>query len=195
MTYQVLVSQRSGLETDIGKGYLQTAQQLGVKQLTSCDVSRLYFVKGDCDQAGVERLASELLADPVTESFEVTSLDSLKHNQSSDRTSIEVTLLAGVTDPAAENLMRSADMIGVSLEQAATGERFTVGSNGELTDEQLQILTDKVFSNPVVQQSAVNQPIIPPFFDPAGANDLVETVSLIEANDDELVTISQERRL
>ncbi|MFT5197306.1 MAG: hypothetical protein ACI9EW_003818 [Cellvibrionaceae bacterium] len=98
MTYQVLVSQRLGLETDIGKGYLQTARQLGVAKLTSCDVSRLYFVKGGCDQSAVGRLTAELLADPVTETFEVTSLEDVKSFRSEGETAIEVTLLPGVTD-------------------------------------------------------------------------------------------------
>jgi hypothetical protein len=41
---------------------------------------------------------------------------------------IEATLLPGVTDPAAENLLRAARLLGVEgLERAATGQRFRLG--------------------------------------------------------------------
>ncbi|MEM8860249.1 MAG: phosphoribosylformylglycinamidine synthase subunit PurL, partial [Chloroflexota bacterium] len=45
------------------------------------------------------------------------------------------------------------------------------------------------------QQTAVNRPITPPFVEYAEGDGLVEIIPLTESNDDELIAISQERRL
>ena len=196
--YRILVSSRLGEETKVGEGYLHTAEQLGVAHLTACRTGRLYFVEAGLDLAAVTRLTAALLADPVTETFTVSQLDEVAgHNEAGSEGSyaFEVTLLPGVTDPAAENLVRSAAVIGLPIERAATGSRFEADSDQPLSEQAIQTLTEKIFSNPVIQQTAVNRPIEPPFFAHTTASGLVETVPLTEASPAELEAISRERRL
>ncbi|MBE2271019.1 MAG: hypothetical protein IAE80_22470, partial [Anaerolinea sp.] len=82
----------------------------------------------------IETLAVELLADPVTEQYSIDEGAAI----SADHT-LEVTLLPGVTDPAAENLLRAAHALGVTgLERAATGERCLL--LGTLSRQELETL-------------------------------------------------------
>ena len=83
--------------------------------------------------------------------------------------------------------------MGIKLDRATTGQIFVLEDG--LSPETLEALAARVFSNPVVQQTAVNRPITPPFVEYAEGDGLVETIPLTEANDDELLAISQERRL
>ena len=80
----------------------------------------------------------------------------------------------------------------------ATGQHFHVlGVNQTASWIRIQSaeLPNEVLSNPVVQQTSIDQWIAPPFFDEQRPDDTVETIVLTSANDDELLTISQERRL
>ena len=79
---------------------------------------RLYFLRGRAlDQQSVERLCRVLLSDPVTEQFKVLSAESLasptKDSALSTQHFVEVTLLPGVTDSVAENLLRAAKLLGI----------------------------------------------------------------------------------
>ncbi|MBK8028502.1 MAG: phosphoribosylformylglycinamidine synthase subunit PurL [Chloroflexi bacterium] len=137
----------------------------------------------------VTQLAAELLADAVTEQYSIDTLPphSFQHT-------LEVTLLPGVTDPAAENLIRAAHLLGVTaLERAATGQRYLL--TGDLTRADLETLAVKVFSNPVIQRYEIDTPISAPFVPHKPGDGLVETILVCDADDARLKAISAERRL
>jgi phosphoribosylformylglycinamidine synthase II/phosphoribosylformylglycinamidine synthase I len=166
--------------------WVKTAHQMNISTLTGCQTARIFFVQGDLSVEDVYRLSRELLTDPVTETYQV---DTVPH----DDLFIDVTLQAGVTDPVAENLIRAAGHLGITIAQAATGQRFIL--TGDLSAADLHQLATKVFSNPVVQRHTINQAIDPPFIAPTASDGLVESVSLCDASDDDLLAISKERRL
>ncbi len=155
--------------------------------------SRLYFLEGaDLTLEEVELLTHEVLCDPVTEQSRIFPDGERVFDGSS---CIEVTMLPGVTDSAAENLVRAAMVLRViSLEQAATGERIVLKVN--YSQIELQKLASSVYSNPVVQRSSINSGITPPFVhSEKSANTAVEMIDLRDADDARLLEISRERRL
>ncbi|MCP4362311.1 MAG: phosphoribosylformylglycinamidine synthase subunit PurL [Chloroflexi bacterium] len=172
-----------------GRSHIQAAHQLGITGLKACHASQLYFLYGRLTLINIQQIATNLLVDPVTEQWVVG--DGLAAD---GQTAIEVTLHPGVTDPPAENLVRAARQMGIDgLEQAATGQHFRL--SGDLSDVDLHRLANEVFANPVVQHTAVNHPIAPPFVPAQPADDTVETFPLREAGDDQLLAVSAERRL
>ncbi len=155
--------------------------------------SRLYFLEGaDLTLEEVELLTNEVLCDPVTEQSRIFP-DGTRPTENSS--CIEVTMLPGVTDSAAENLVRAAMVLRViSLERAATGERIVLTANHSQIE--LQKLANSVYSNPVVQRSAINSSITPPFVHAEkGASENVEMLDIRGADDARLLEISRERRL
>ena len=171
---------------------VNAAHQAGISTLSGCVVNRLYFVRGQISQQQVHTIAEQLLADPVTETFTIDDL--LYSNDQAVHLTIETTLLPGVTDPPAENLIRAARQLGIDgIEQAATGQQFVLA--GELTAVQLQQLTTSILANPVIQRFRLNAPITPPFVDSHPVNLTVEQIDLRAVNDATLLSISQERRL
>ncbi|MEO8392054.1 MAG: AIR synthase related protein, partial [Chloroflexota bacterium] len=157
-------------------------------------VIRLYFLEGAISADEVIHLSKDLLADPVTETFTVSRviLDSPLVSQENIH-SIEVTLLPGVTDPAAENLLRAAPLLGIGgLEGVATGQRYLLTE--PTTTEQLQKLAAQ-FSNAIIQRFTIDQPITPPFVPFQPTDSTVEMIALRGVDDKELLRISAERRL
>lgn len=192
--FRIDVVNRPAEVESVGQSLVRAARLLGLTALESCAVSRLFFLQGHLSPAEVERLARELLADPVTEQFTVTPLADAFRPAKKGQPFIEVTPLPGVTDPAAENLLKAAHRLGMTgLKQAATGKRYRL--TGKLGQADLRRLATEVLSNPVVQQAAVNAPIAPPFFSRLEPDDTVEIIPLLEADDARLPAISAERRL
>ena len=81
--------------------------------------SRLYFLEGtNLEHSQVEKLSREVLADPVTEQFGIDIGDNSGAYPAGNF--VEITFLSGVTDSAAENLLRVAKLLEIqTLNQAA----------------------------------------------------------------------------
>ena len=165
--------------------------------------SRLFFLQGELTTEEVERLAEALLVDPVTETFSCAAADRdgefvgehLARTAEVEGTHVvDVTLLPGVTDPVAENLVRAAHLLGITgLQQAATGQRYVV--QGALSDDALRRLATGVFLNPVIQHFSVDRPIAPPFLPFQAIDDAVDVIALRSADNERLLEISGQRRL
>ncbi|MEP7286041.1 MAG: phosphoribosylformylglycinamidine synthase subunit PurL [Chloroflexota bacterium] len=156
----------------------------------SWQVAQLFFLQGQLTENHVQKLAAELLTDPLTETFSFSEVVQPSENQHI----IDITLLPGVTDPVAENLLQAAHWIGIeTLTQAATGQRYIVQGNASPQD--LARLATEVFSNPVIQRFTVDSAIEPPFVAYHAVDDTVDTIPLRHATEDQLTKISAERRL
>ncbi|MCC6606614.1 MAG: phosphoribosylformylglycinamidine synthase subunit PurL [Anaerolineae bacterium] len=194
-TYRIQISPQTAVnQTKL----VQAAHQLGITTLTTLHPSRLIFLQGHLTPTDAERLAHELLVDPVTERLEIGDwrLDAAPSLQSpiSNLHFIEITRLPGVTDPPADNLRRAAALLGIAgLERVATGQRFELA--GDLSDHDKHRLATELLANPVIQRFAIDEPISPPFFAYHAGDGLVEKIVLRGVDDETLVAISQERRL
>lgn len=197
-------------ESPVGGDFANTSREVGITNVTACQVIRLFFLRGNLSSEDVEYLCHELLADPVTETFTISAWSRQKPACTWDagtgepaqeilhpaRAShfIEVSLLPGVTDPPAENLVRAAHLLGLTgLERAATGQRYLL--SGTLGEDDLHRLAVEVFSNPVVQQFTIDRPIEPPFVPFQQTDGTVEVIPLRVASDGTLREISTSRRL
>ncbi len=160
-----------------------------IENKTPSERSKLYFVAGDgLTEAHLETLCRKALTDPVTEQFQVT----LSEPTQSDGSFIEVTLLPGVTDSAAENLLQTAKLLGVPVTRAATGAKFVFA---EALDEAVLEALALERMNPVIERFSLNAPISAPFFDGVLNNAEVEVIAFRDASDARLLEISRERRL
>jgi phosphoribosylformylglycinamidine synthase len=197
----VEVGTRTPSSQAIPATFASAIQHLGIHTLTSCEAQRIYFLQGTLNTDEIQRLTDAVLADPVTEEAHIIALSTTgsTSNTQVDRPAeghhhIDITLLPGVTDPAAENLLRAAHLIGVDgLARAASGQRYRL--SGDVSAAALHQLAVEVFSNPVIQRFAIDQAIAPPFIPYQASNDTVEVIALRDASDMALLDISTTRRL
>jgi phosphoribosylformylglycinamidine synthase II/phosphoribosylformylglycinamidine synthase I len=146
--------------------------------------SKLYFLHGYLTHEDVETLCKKVLADPVTESYEIQSLQSTAKGNY-----LEVGLLPGVTDSVAENLLKTAQHLGIKLEQAATGIHYPLEAK-DLEQRALEL------ANPVIHRYSINTPIMPAFLEePQNWHPIVENFDIRCLSNDELLELSRERRL
>lgn len=180
---------------------VRTAHQLNVTALKGCYPARLFFLEGELSREDADRLAQELLADPVTEAYRLDvessgglSGNGMSANGATGAHHIEVTLLPGVTDPVAENIVRSAHRIGITgLGRAATGQHYRL--TGSLDPTSLEQLATQVLSNSVIQRAAIDTPISAPFVAVQTKDSTIEVIPVRGLDDDGLRDLSAERRL
>jgi phosphoribosylformylglycinamidine synthase len=199
MIYRVHVAQKPGFADARSQRLRRQIEALGIEGVQAVSVGDLYFVQGDLDSRDIEHLVDSLLLDPVTQqaSWQILDGDAAAPAAGHGWT-VEVTFLPGVTDSVAESLLEGAKIIGLTtVRQAATGQRYTL--LGDLSRMAVQRVARSLLANQVIQRIGIDAPVGPPFVDAhplAGdARHQVETVPLTTAGDDELLAISQTRRL
>ena len=198
-TYRICIAPRSAANHP---KLHKAAHNAGITELKSVSPNRLFFLEGNLTPAEVENCARGLLADPVTEELSIVNSQSSIANGSLTIDNwqltidhfIETTLLPGVTDPPAENLVRAAHHLGITgLKRAATGTQFLL--TGKLSDANLQQLATNILANPVIHRFTINETIEPPFFPHQENDNTFDVIPVRNADDEGLLAISRERRL
>jgi phosphoribosylformylglycinamidine synthase subunit PurSL len=188
--YRIEVSPKNARDSRAVELLAQIAR-LGIEHVQQARVSDIYFLRGDLSPAELERLAEELLADPIVETYRLTSppLGGIEGGN----LVIEVGFRPGVTDPVAENLLQRAHLLGIgAVEATSTGNRYTF--EGDLSTDDLHRIAREILCNDVIQTYALG--VLQPAFVPrAEPSDEIEIVPLREADDETLARMSVERVL
>jgi phosphoribosylformylglycinamidine synthase II len=188
--YRIEVYWRADVPDGRVADLLAQIAQLGLDHMRSVQVSDLYFVRGELSPADLERLAQELLADPIVEGYHTHALPAPPEERG---LVVEVGFRPGVTDPVAENLLHRAHILGIgAVEAANTGTRYVFA--GDLGQDDLTQIAEQVLCNNVVQTYALGA-LQPSFVPRAEPSDEVETIPIRRAADEALAKMSVERVL
>jgi phosphoribosylformylglycinamidine synthase len=177
-------------------GFLKDAHALGFDQITDIQCKDLYFIKGNLSSDELTRLSSELLADPISQRITcepISYTPPIQLNSTGNPWMVEVCLLPGVTDAVAQEIVRTAKVLSIeNIEDVSTGYHFEI-SGSHLTEEILQILIKKLLCNTVIQHATIGY-MTPSFLELSNVPGKVEVISLLSADDKELLQISMDRR-
>ncbi|MFN2272604.1 MAG: phosphoribosylformylglycinamidine synthase subunit PurL [Anaerolineae bacterium] len=192
MEYRIEVYWQASVPDGRVADLLAQIAQLGLGNIRSAQVSDLYFLRGELTHADLERLAQELLADPVVESYHLRPTDAPPQAAEIGHV-VEVGFHPGVTDAVAENLLQRAHLLGIgTVEAASTGKHYVF--EGDLTKDDLRQIAEQALCNEVIQTYTLGT--LPPSFVPrAEPSDLVEIIPIRGASDETLAKMSVERVL
>jgi len=182
----------SGSHDALCRTILRNAAALGIHGLTACRIARLYFLADHPGTESIQRLCAFLLTDPVTETAEWTETDLAVGARDESTHIIEVALRPGVTDVTARELARGMVELGLPTCDVATATRYEV--RGDLRKADLHLLARKLLCNDTIEHYSLS-PIEPQFGVAASARGDVESVALLDLDDDALVTLSRQRVL
>ncbi len=142
--------------------------------------SELVFLGGNFDEDGLDRVLNTLLREPLGVDLVVGPSQA-----AGDRVSVvEVARRAGVTDPAATELVRAAQRLGVSVDRAASGTRVELMDlldvdGNRPSESKLEDLCNRLLANPVVEQWALDT-VQPGFVDDHSAEEMGSGVEVID---------------
>lgn len=126
------------------------AATLGI-HLSSTESARIYLIQGNLSDSALQRIATRLLADPVTEESTLGARPARP-----GASTIEVHPLPGVMDPAAQSVRDAiSDLIGAdsaSSLSVSTGLRFDVVGVVGASGDSAKLLAQRTIANEVIHQ-------------------------------------------
>jgi phosphoribosylformylglycinamidine synthase II len=190
MTVHRFIVRFNRLDDPRSLGFLADARALGFEQLKLIRCQDIYFVEGQLSAEKCRQLALQLLTDPVTQSCEWVELPEADPNLEPGAVMVEVALRPGVTDPVADEIVRSARELGITgVERASTGFRYIIHGGDEETARQL---AQRLLANMVIHRWCIG-PIEPAFPGESTSSAEITTIHVL-CDDEGLLAISRERR-
>ena len=156
--WRVEVFNRPGLADVQGGRVLSDIRELGITSVEAVQSARVFLIEADFDPAFAERVARELLADPVCEQYYLGR--SGPPAGLAKATLIEVHLKSGVTDPVAESVMAAIADMGGRPEGVRTARKYIL--LGEVKPSQIDTIARKILANDVIEDVVIGDEAEPP---------------------------------
>ena len=147
-----------GLPDVQGNRVLTDIRELGITTVEAVQSAKAYLIEADFDASFAERVARELLADPVCEQYYIGR--SAAPPGLAKATLLEVHLKSGVTDPVAESVMAAITDMGVVPAGVRTARKYVL--LGDLKSSQIDAIARKILANDVIEDVVIGDEAEPP---------------------------------
>ena len=158
MTHRIEIYTKAQFLDVHGQDIMADIHQVGLTAVEAVQSIRLFLLAGDLDSDSLNRIARELLVDPVSEEYCLGRLAAPAGI--APATLIEVHLKPGVTDPVAASTLMAVEDLGIHLESARTARKYVI--LGHLNDQQKLMIARKVLANDCIEEVLVGTDAEPP---------------------------------
>jgi len=152
------VFSRSGFVDVHGNGVLEDIRELGIRSIEAVQSAKVFLIEADFDRAFAERVARELLTDPVCEEYYIGR--SGPPAGLARATLLEVHLKSGVTDPVAESVMTALGDMGAAPAHVRTARKYVL--LGEIKPAEIDTVAKKVLANDCIEDVVIGDEAEPP---------------------------------
>ncbi|HVR86010.1 MAG TPA: AIR synthase-related protein, partial [Planctomycetota bacterium] len=141
MIWRVDVATKAGLVDPTSRGAQAGLAEFGVPGIASVRAFQIYLLDGDLDRSAADRVARDLLHDPVAQDFTLCEGSTPPPEPAGSQTLL-VFKRPGVMDPVEASALKAVADLGLSVRRIRTGMRYVVfgGSNGALRDAAAKVL-------------------------------------------------------
>jgi len=140
MIWRVDVATKEGLVDPTSRGAQAGLVEFGLGSVKQVRAWQVYLLDGELDRAGAERIARDLLHDPVAQVFTLTEGAQPPAAPAGAQT-ILVFKRPGVMDPVEASALKAVSDLGLSVQRIRTGMRYVVeGGDGKLRDAAAKVL-------------------------------------------------------
>lgn len=154
MLWEVDIYAANG-QGDLAASRIRTdAADLGLAANLAVRSANGFLVEGPLDEAAAQKIADELLADRVVERTVVAPVGDqrLATPPGGEKRLVHVLMKPGVMDPVAQSAMAAIADFGLRPEAVRTLRKYWLG---ELADDKLKLLCQKVLANDAIEQVIV----------------------------------------
>ena len=156
--WRVEVFSRPGVPDVQGNSVLEDIRELGITSVEAAQSARVFLIEADFDGSFAERVARELLADPVCEEYYLGR--SGPPPGLAKATLVEVHLKSGVTDPVAESVMAAIKDMGAVPAGVRTARKYVL--LGDIKASQIDTIARKILANDVIETVVIGDEAEPP---------------------------------
>ena len=154
MLWEVEVHSKSPLLDHAAKLLVSGARQLGIGGCARAATAVGWLIEGSLERADVERLATEVLCDRVTETvrFDHVGGDTLNRGPQGLGTVLNVLPRPGVTDPAAQSAMSAMELVGIRPTAVRSLRKYWLP---QLDQADLDCIAWKLLANEAVHEVVI----------------------------------------
>jgi phosphoribosylformylglycinamidine synthase len=187
MECEIEVRFRPGARDVHGEDVLSQVRDLGIESVTAVESARLFYLDTTAPHADVERIAQELLTDPVVERYRVANGT---HGRTDDRAVVVVRRKPGVMDPVAISTLQAIADMGLAAVRCATARKYYFSGKPSRAD--LTTISRAVLANVCIEDTEFTDEPSHIFRDAPPYRFKLTTVPLLAADNDGLVKISRQ---
>jgi len=149
MVYQIEIKNKTDVFDAQAEGLKRDIFDLGISSVSSININQIYFLKGNLSQLELKRICEELLVDPLTQEYQISS-DVSYSKKSVDETVFVVAYNPGVMDPWEESTLKGIRDLGIrGVEQVRTAKKYIL--KGKIDKKDLDFICDKLLLNKTIQ--------------------------------------------
>ncbi|MGA2323056.1 MAG: phosphoribosylformylglycinamidine synthase subunit PurL [Sedimentisphaerales bacterium] len=152
------VYNKAGFPDVQGASVLTDIKEFGIGAVEAVQFARVYIIEADFEKNFADRLAKELLADPVCEEYYIGR--SSAPAGLAKATLMEVHLKSGVTDPVAQSVTSAMTDMGVKPDSVRTARKYVL--LGKLNSKQIDTIARKILANDCIEVCVVGNDAEPP---------------------------------
>ena len=195
MLWRIEIILKKGGFDAVGAAARKDILDLGIGSVEAVKVVDVYVLEGDISRQDADRIARELLRDPVTQQFRLSSARSARHPREGRTTHvIEIAYHPGVMDPVEASTLKGIQDLGISgVQRVRTARQYHI--EGRLTASQRQAIVTRVLSNKLIQHEVPVKDRYQPSRVPDPRPWRVRTMDLLSADDQRLQEISRDGQL
>ena len=150
--WKVEVYYKPEVPDTVGQGILENITDLGIKGIESVRTATLYWIEGSLDPETINRIGTELLADPITQAY-----TSDVENATETDWTLEVQFKPGVTDAVGDSTVKGITDLGIiGVTSVRTGHKYWF--TGTLNAEVLETVAQRLLMNEVIQTYTYQAP-------------------------------------
>lgn len=150
--WKVEVFYKPEVPDTIGNGILEDISDLGIIGVKAVRTAAVYWIEGNLDFQSICCIATELLADPITQDYTYNS-DEIPNRD----WTVEVQFKPGVTDAVGDSTVKGINDIGFTdVTSVRTGNKYWL--SGELDAEVIETISKQLLMNDVIQTYSFQKP-------------------------------------
>lgn len=150
--WKVEVSYKPEVPDTVGQGIREDITDLGIKGIDAVRTATVYWIEGSLDAETIDRIGTELLADPITQTYAFGT-----ENDTETDWTLEVQFKPGVTDAVGDSTVKGIKDLGISeVAVVRTGHKYWF--TGTLNAEILETIAQRLLMNEVIQTFSYQAP-------------------------------------
>lgn len=150
MGWKIEVKDKPGIFDAIGEGIRKGIGDLNISGVTGVRYIQVYVLEGEVSRRQVDRIAEELLCDPITQEYRAFSEGKSGETPCPGSFMVEVAYNPGVMDPVEESALKGIrDMGAAGVSAVSTAQKYLI--TGAITPRQLETISEKLLYNRIIQ--------------------------------------------
>jgi phosphoribosylformylglycinamidine synthase len=186
------ISSKKGFLDVHGRDVLEDIRQLNIQSVQDVISERVYLIEAELDQDFAERVAKELLADPVCQDFYIGTSSIPAGPMQAEL--IEVHLKSGVTDPVAESVGSAlVDMGAGQVDSVRTARKYVL--LGNVSEAEREMIARRILANDCIEDVIYGMDAEPPSPHTQPYKMQLTNITICDLSEEQLIQLSKDMDL